>query len=256
MSSYYFYSFVFIVATDFTNDTFDENNDSININETLNNSDVIENSVIESTLESINDTANASSNRSHSIHSDSDDSAETDDDDNKTDGDLSHSLVISEVNVSADESDPDKPSTSTEAHDDSIKSETDISADESDENKIKPVLSSKVLNISDSEDDVQLVKGKKLSRMYIIDSSDDNSTNEMAGPSTQIKKELKMENGIKSESDVKIESRAELKAKPTVKFETGLKFESDSESQPKASKLDPLKLVDDVKPIFTGKSFT
>lgn len=259
-------SFVF---TDASISSIDESIESFTIDETFNgsNSGVIENSDNED-------------NNSTLGENDADDSVEVVDD-NK---DSSKASVTSDIDLTGNGSDSGTRFASAVSQQDLsqslVTSDIHISGDESDSGNHS--ASPDVHNISgDSHTSVEEKKSHESSRIYTIDSSDsDDSIIEVSHSSAQNKIEFKKEPGMKLEADVKMEPRAKLE--PGVKFETGVnvKFESGVKSEPgvkwepgvksepsfatgsnfesdfqaKAlSKVNPFQLVNDVKPIHTGK---
>lgn len=230
----------------------ESNNESFIINETVDSNNVIENSIDATILDieqSIDDDSDEINNTGENL------SLITPESGYKSNDNLRKSLVKSPM--PGNTSDHGEASTSSKAQSDLSKSlvtsEIDI-YDSDDSDPDEPDPSSDVHNISDTESEdshTDSFKRKRSSNVYTIESSDENSDNEKAGPSNQIKTEMKMERGIKFEPDVKWESHDELKTMPSVKFEAGVKLESDVQSS--SSKLNPFQLVNDVKPIHLGE---
>ncbi len=214
-----------------TDDSFDDS--SINIDETLNGTDVIENSVDDLTLDddkTDDDSASETSVENHVADSDSDgESIRSLETSNADDPSTSTEAQRDLSNVTDDLSGTEKRSTSSEAHQDSSKFDTSEAQQDSSKfetsdfhhsgalaDSSKPFPSSEVLNISDNDsDDVSEVRESR--RVYVIESSNESSIEEKAdikpavkiesagsfdtaGPSGRVYTHFKSENGVKLES--------------------------------------------------------
>ncbi|XP_037045784.1 transcription termination factor 2 isoform X2 [Bradysia coprophila] len=171
----------------------------------------------------------------------------------------SSNFETSEINMSGNEY--VGPSNSTKAAQATSKLKTQTKVLGNKNESAKPVASSEVFNIVDSDtDDDDL--DKKDSQIYTIESSDES-------PDEDVKPAMKLLAGVKSEpGNVKEQQMAfkpESGARPIVKFENGIKSEfnikkemqgikSESSTQSASSKLNASQLVDDVKPIHLGKT--